>query len=213
MSRTEEVFRPALEGKKIPVLTLDNKWHRLFTQAEPDKRIKRLEEELNNLLKRQGKANTDIKEIKKIKKKLMAEIVEKADEAATGKDSRAEKKLAENKRLINECNEKMESYEDELIELPREIDRVNKELMVETMAVCYDRLKKNESEIKETAEWVAKIRVELKKRLIRKQEKEQLNQELYAYMHDILGADVIDIFDMEYLPQEEKKQEEPKKEE
>lgn len=213
MSRTEEVFRPALEGKKIPVLTLDNKWHRLFTQAEPDKRIKRLEEELNNLLKRQGKANTDIKEIKKIKKKLMAEIVEKADEAATGKDSRAEKKLAENKRLINECNEKMESYEDELIELPREIDRVNKELMVETMAVCYDRLKKNESEIKETAEWVAKIRVELKKRLIRKQEKEQMNQELYAYMHDILGADVIDIFDMEYLPQEEKKQEEPKKEE
>lgn len=213
MSRTEEVFRPALEGKKIPVLTLDNKWHRLFTQAEPDKRIKRLEEELNNLLKRQGKANTDIKEIKKIKKKLMAEIVEKADEAATGKDSRAEKKLAENKRLINECNEKMESYEDELIELPREIDRVNKELMVETMAVCYDKLKKNESEIKETAEWVAKIRVELKKRLIRKQEKEQMNQELYAYMHDILGADVIDIFDMEYLPQEEKKQEEPKKEE
>lgn len=203
MSRAEEVFQPALEGKKIPVLILDHKWHQLFTQAEPDKRIKRLEEELNDLLKRQGKANTDIKEIKKIKKKLMAEIVEKAEEAATGKDSKAEKKLAENKRLINECNEKMEGYEDELIELPGKIDRVNKELMLETMAICYDRLKKNESEIKETAEWVAKIRVELKKRLIRKQEKEQMNQALYSYMHDIFGADVIDIFDMEYAPKED----------
>lgn len=111
MARTDEIFIPALEGKKIPVLTLDNKWHQLFTQTDPDKKIKKLEEELNELLKRQGKANTDIKEIKKIKKKLMEEIVENADEASSSKGSKAEKKLADNKRLINECNEKMEFYE------------------------------------------------------------------------------------------------------
>lgn len=203
MARTDEIFIPALEGKKIPVLTLDNKWHQLFTQTDPDKKIKKLEEELNELLKRQGKANTDIKEIKKIKKKLMEEIVENADEASSSKGSKAEKKLADNKRLINECNEKMEFYEDELIELPGEIDRVNKALMLETMSICYDRMQSNAEEIRETAEWVAKIRVELKKRLIRKQEKEQMNHELYSYMHDIFGADVIDIFDMEYLSDEE----------
>lgn len=45
---------------------------------------------------------------------------------------------------------------------------------------------------------VAAIRVELKKRLIRKQEMEQMNQELYSYMHDIFGAEVIEIFDMKY---------------
>ena len=37
---------------------------------------------------------------------------------------------------------------------------------------------------------------------MKKQEQEQMNQELYAYMHDIFGADVINIFDMEYMQKE-----------
>ena len=45
MSRKEEVFIPALENKKIPLLTLDNTWHRLFTQTDPSDEILALEEE------------------------------------------------------------------------------------------------------------------------------------------------------------------------
>ena len=33
MPQEEEFFREALIGKKIPVLTLDNQWHKLFTQT------------------------------------------------------------------------------------------------------------------------------------------------------------------------------------
>lgn len=204
MSRTDEVFKPALNGKKIPVLTLDNKWHRLFTKAEPDRELKRLEKELNNLLKKQGKANTEIKDLKKLKNRLMGEIVHLADEATGGKDKNAEKKLEENKKLINECNEKIQEYEDQLIELPREIDRVNKELMIKTMEICYDTLKKNKVEIDETSKWISSVRVELKKRLIRKQEQEQMNQDIYTYMHNVFGPDVIDMFDLEYLNQQNK---------
>ena len=65
MSRTEEVFQPALIGKKIPILVLDHKWHKLFTQAEYSLEIKSMEKEMNSLLKRQGKVNTESKEIKK----------------------------------------------------------------------------------------------------------------------------------------------------
>ncbi len=128
----------------------------------------------------------------------MQEIVENAEGTAEGNDEKALKKMEDNKRLINECNERLTMYEDQLIELPREIDRVNRELMLQTMDICYDTLKANEAEIEETAKWVAAFRVELKKRLIRKQEKEQMNQELYSYMHDIFGAEVIEIFDMKY---------------
>ncbi len=198
MSRKDEIYSPALKEKKIPILTLDNKWHRLFTQTNPNKTILRLEEELNELLKKQGKATTESKDIKRLKKKLMQEIVENAEGTAEGNDEKALKKMEDNKRLINECNERLTMYEDQLIELPREIDRVNRELMLQTMDICYDTLKANEAEIEETAKWVAAFRVELKKRLIRKQEKEQMNQELYSYMHDIFGAEVIEIFDMKY---------------
>ena len=204
MSRTDEVCKPALNGRKIPVLTLDNKWHQLFTKAEPDRELKRLENELNTLLKKQGKANTEIKELKKLKNRLMGEIVHLADEATGGKDKNAEQKLEENTKLINECNEKTQEYEDQLMELPREIDRVNKELMIKTMEICYDTLKRNKEEIDETSKWISFVRVELKKRLIRKQEQEQMNQDIYTYMHNVFGPDVIDMFDLEYLNQQNK---------
>ena len=77
MSRSDDIYKPALASKKIPILTLDNKWHKLFTQAEPNKRLKKREEELNELLKKQGKANTEIKEIKKLKRRLMQGIMER----------------------------------------------------------------------------------------------------------------------------------------
>lgn len=202
MSRKDEVFIPALVNKKIPILTLDNKWHQLFTQTSPNKGIKRLEEELNELLKKQGKVNTESKEIYKLKKRLMQEIMESAENAAEGNDENAVKKLEENKRLINDCNEKLEEYEEEQLELPRKIETVNRELMLLTMETCYDTMKNNEKEIEDTAKWVAQIRVELKKRLIRKQEKELMNQELYSYMHDIFGAEVIELFDMKYSKEE-----------
>ncbi|MCI8977541.1 hypothetical protein D5282_08450 [bacterium 1xD8-48] len=205
MARKDDVFKAALSGKRIPVLTLDSKWHQLFTQAKPDRRIRRLEEKLNDLLKRQGKANTEVKEIRKLKKRLMQEIVENAQEASVENDGKAQKKAEDNKRLIGDCNKKIDAYEDELLSLPREIDDVNMDLMLATMDVCYDRLKANEAEITEIARWAAQVKEELKEKLVRKQEMESMNQGLYSYMHDIFGADVIDIFDMKYKKDNGKK--------
>ena len=37
-----------------------------------------------------------------------------------------------------------------------------------------------------------------KKNIIKKQNREINNRQIYSYMHDIFGAEVIDIFDMEY---------------
>ena len=44
--------------------------------------------------------------------------------------------------------------------------------------------------------------IELKKRLIEKQQMEQQNQEIYNYMHDIFGAEVVNLFDMKYNPEQ-----------
>lgn len=192
MANKDDIYKKALTGKKVPVLTLDNKWHRLFTMMEPDKELKRLEENLNSLLKLQGKMNTESKSIKKIKKKLMDEIVQLMER----NDSAAEKKIEENKRLIEECNEKLEEYQDKLLDIPKEIDQANYALMIRTMEMCYEVLKINEKEIDEIGQWITETRIELKKNIIRKQEKEFKNYELYSFMHDIFGADVVEIFDV-----------------
>lgn len=192
MSKKGESYKQALSGKKIPILTLDNKWHRLFTMMEPDRELKRLEENLNVLLRQQGKMNTETKSIKKIKKKLMDEIVQLMEY----EDKASLKKIDENKRLIEECNDKLDEYQDKLLDLPKEIDQANYALMIRTMEMCYEVLQKNTKEIDEIGEWINRVRIELKKNIVRKQEKEIKNHELYAFMHDIFGADVIEIFDV-----------------
>ncbi|MDE6388898.1 MAG: hypothetical protein K2L82_13950 [Lachnospiraceae bacterium] len=202
MSRAEEIFKPALVGKKIPILTLDNKWHKLFTQKEYTSEIKRMESDLNQLLKRQGKVNEECKELKKLKKKTMEEIVVLADEIEKTSSKKLEKQMEEHRRIVNECNEKIDTCEEEMVELPRQINQLNNKLMVATMEVCYRKLKKNTAELEEINAWITNIRRELKKKVVRKQEKEAMNNQLYAYMHDIFGADVLEIFDMKFNPEE-----------
>lgn len=199
MSNKDDVFKNALEGKKIPVLILDNKWHKLFNHADVTREIKALEERLNELVKRQGKVNTESKDIKRIKKTLMNEVMVIADNLLQSPDSkRLNKTMDDHKRLIEECNEKLKDYEEEMLELPREIDRTNKKLMLATMEICYKKLQENTKELSTINEWIKNVRRELKKKMVRKQEKEAENNNLYSYMHDIFGADVIEIFDMKY---------------
>ena len=202
MSRTDEIFEPALSGKKIPILTLDNKWHKLFTQKEYSTEIKRMESEMNKLLKRQAKVNEESREIKKLKKAKMDEIVILADEMGKAPSKKLEKKMEECRETVTACNEKIEACEEEMMELPRQINYLNHKLMLATMEVCYRKLQKNTEELEEIDEWINGIRRELKKKVVRKQEKEAMNHLLYSYMHDIFGADVIEIFDMKYDPKE-----------
>ena len=136
MARTDEMFKEALVGKKIPILTLDNKWHKLFTQSEFTPELKGLEKALNDLLKRQAKLSSETKEIKKLKKKLMDEVVILADEMGEHPTKKQDKDMADHKRLIEECNEKMDAYEEELVELPRQISQMNNQLMLITRDVC-----------------------------------------------------------------------------
>lgn len=201
MSRREDIYKPALTGKNVPILTLDNKWHRIFTQTEISNDILKKEAELNELLARQGKMNNESKQVKKLKAKLMNEIVElMGEDGENSLDAAASQKQSENKRLIQECNEKIDALQDDLIDIDKEIHEVNYELMLMSMDVCYETLAENTEEIQEIDKWINQIRIELKKNIVRKQEKEMLNQELYTYMHDIFGPDVIDIFDMKYNP-------------
>lgn len=190
-----EVFVRALEGKRIPILTLDNKWYQLLTE-EARENVAELERRLNTLLKRQGKLNNDAKEIKRLKKRLMGEIMSLMGEEGQEEGSESAQKSEQNRRLVEECNEKLEGVQDELLELPGEIEQANFQLMLATMDWCRDIMSENEEDIEEIAGWVSEIRVELKKRLVKRQELERHNHTIYNYMHDIFGAEVVDIFDM-----------------
>jgi len=197
LANTSESFKAALDGKSVPILPLDNKWYRLMSRLDKTDSMSALEEEIKELLKRQGKLNTLCKEIKKKKNRLLNEMVGNMD----AEDARELQE--QGKAQVEEYNAQMEAYQDELLDLPKLINEKNYLLMLETMALCYEALHTNSEKIMQISEWIDNIRIELKKNIVKKQESELKNQEMYAYMHDIFGPDVIDIFDMQYNPETE----------
>lgn len=197
--KSEQDFQEALKNKKIPVLVLDQKWHRLFAIHGKTDAIKSLEKEVNGLLVRQGQLNTKLKELKKLKNQLMGNIVANMnDEKTEDQEHLRQRKLDEDKRLIDEINTQLEECEDELLDIPKLIQEANLKLMIESMDYCYSKLRVNQSESKEIEDWINQVRIDLKKNIIRKQNRDINNREIYAYMHDIFGPDVLDLFDVQY---------------
>lgn len=195
MKNTDE-FRKALEHKKLPLLVLDQKWHRLFAIHGKTDEIRNAETELNNLLARQGKLNSDLKDYKKVKNQLMDEIVQNM-EGSDGNASDKEKVRDKDKRMIDELNERIDTAEAELLELPQKMKQVNENLMILSMEYFYAKIKINTQESKEIEEWINQVRIDLKKNIIKKQNRDINNREIYAYLHDICGPQVLDLFDVE----------------
>lgn len=211
--KDQQYFKSAIVGKRIPVLVLDQKWHRLFAIHGKPETVKSVESELNGLLGRQGKLNNDLKELKKLKNNLMNDIMDHMDGAEDEMDkSTRDKKMEDNKRLIDDINERLEQCEDELLEIPNQIAKTNEALMLETMDYCYDILRLNKQEADEIDDWIKQIRIELKKNIIRKQNRDINNKEMYSYLHDIFGAEILDMFDLKEETRivEESKSEEEK---
>lgn len=214
--KSEQDFQEALKNKKIPILVLDQKWHRLFAIHGKTDAIKSIEEELNGQLVRQGQLNTKLKELKKLKNQLMGNIVANMNgEESEDKEHLRHRKLDEDKRLIDEINTQLEECEDELLDIPKLIQEANLRLMIESMDYCYSKLRVNQEESKEIEEWINQVRIDLKKNIIRKQNRDINNREIYAYMHDIFGPDVLDLFDVQYedVFQDKEEKDSPKEEE
>lgn len=179
--KSQDVFR------NVPILTLDERWYRLINDKNKTDEIAYWEKQVNELLKKQGRINTDIKDIKKLKKQLINDVVENMEDTDTSKSK--QKLMSQNQRLIQESKDKIANLEDELLELPRELARANEKLLTETLKVCYDRMNANSEDIQVLDKWINATRVKLKKNILIKQDKETVNENTYSLIHDIIGPE------------------------
>lgn len=191
-------FHNFVKDKKLPILTLDTRWHELFPEDYKTAEIRELEQKVNNLLKKQGKLVNDIKDMKKLKKDLLKGIVVNMDIGRDLLGKAKEKKLDRNKQYIHELNEKLEAAEEELAELPYLIKEQNEALVAASVKVLYKTLESNNKELSEVAKWIADIREELKEKILIKHDLEERNTKIYTYMHDIFGVEVMEILDREH---------------
>ena len=67
-----------------------------------------------------------------------------------------------------------------------------------SMDYFYEKIRVNQTEAKEIEDWITQVRIDLKKNIIRKQNRDINNREIYSYLHDIFGAEVLNLFDIQY---------------
>lgn len=188
-------YESFIDIKRIPILPLDNRWHQLFPANQKPSHIKKLESEVMKLIKRESGVSKEMKDLLKLKKKLMDEIRLNMSEGADEKESIRKKKLEASGRLIQDINDKIEKIETEKYELPHKLVRANANLLFASINECYEQIDNNTKQIEALDIWINQVREELKKNVILKQEKEEMNQNIYTYMHDILGAKFMEVFD------------------
>lgn len=188
-----ESLKDLHEFKHLPLLTLDERWYRLMPDAIKTDEIRYWEKKVNELLKKRGQVTNDIQDIQKLKKQLIQSVVLHMEDDDT--DPKHNKLMQENQRLIQEAKEKIANLEDESKGIPSQLKKANQRLMIETVKVCYGKINENAKDIDVLDQWINATRIKLKKNLLIKQDKEVVNEEMYSYMHDILGSEVMSELD------------------
>lgn len=184
-----------LNGIKLPILTLDERWMTLFQGMQSDAAVKKIIKRLNELIKEQGGVVNKIKEMKALKKRLMTNIV---DNMSDSSDARRSKKQDANHRLILDINEKMDSSKDRLMDLPYEIMEANRELFFESVIYGYKTISDNQSVSKQLEEDIASLKNELAAKIKEKNRIDRENNAMYSFMHDMVGAELLEKFDEEF---------------
>jgi len=182
-----ENLMETIKKSKLPILTLDKRWLNFFVEEKPD-RIVELEKELNYILKSQGNVNSQREDLKRLKKTLMIEIVNNMDPE---KDSRAEKKLIKSKELIDDINDKLILIEDRELSIPKSLNETNAILALEGLKVLEEKTRNNNNDIENLTESIEELRIELKKKILLKQKKEEENDKIFSYLNSLFGRDIV----------------------
>ena len=187
-SNIDAVLAAAVSDSNIPVLILDSRWHELFPPGEKPESIVQLETVLENLLTEQGKLDNECKEMKRAKKKLMDGIV-----ANMGASS--QKVSKQSQKLIVQMNERIEAGTNRIMELPALIREANERLLVEGVKISYRSMKETEMALQEIKREIENLRISLEEKEQKKESMENQRDVMYSYMHDLLGPEMVELFD------------------
>ena len=122
-----------LKKRQIPILTLDTRWHQLFPEENKSDVIRKCESEVNHLLKNRGKTTNEIEELKKLKSKLMQNIVDNMQQTDGEDEKQRERRLEKSQQLIKEANRKLNFLEKKQGDIPEQLESANERLLTSTI--------------------------------------------------------------------------------
>ncbi|MBF8983392.1 hypothetical protein IZY60_07570 [Lutibacter sp. B2] len=187
-----------IKRNKIDVLIYDDHWKKIF-KDQATKAMKKNYKDLEKLCKEEQNAKRQIIICKNKKKKVMQEILELSNEVNNNKNESALHKLelARDQVLIN--NDQIDDYQFQIETLPKQIEKLNLELLEKSVNLAYEQVEKESKMINTLKDEIEKIRQKLYKAHEEKIVLEENEKKIYAYLHKTLGYEQTNKIDQEFF--------------
>lgn len=198
MFRNIELDENIIKKNKIPILIKDREWQKLF-QDNLTKSMEKLAQQLEELIAEEKECMNDLRKARKKKKILMEKILKLSNEVNTNDDKVAIVKLEQAKNMILEINDKIDELQFKLETLPNEIKNINFKLLKETVTKAYDDIKEGKNRISCLDKEIQRLRKILGNMWEEKFTTEKKVNNLYLYLHGILGHRETDKLDKKFL--------------
>lgn len=195
--KKQSTKRPKL-SKSFPPLILNKVWHDLFQGKKPS-HIQKQEKKLENLVKRHSQIKQELKEYDNLKKQLMEGILADMGNISESATDKLDKKMDTNAGLIKDLNLRIENSQDELLDLPAQIDACNHELAFLTAEAFYPMLIENTALYETTLKEIEELKTKLRSHLERKVDLEEINAKIYHGLHQVMGSDALDKMDEYFI--------------
>lgn len=196
-----------LKKNDIVILTLDERWNRIFKTIPISVAVKRQQDALNRLLGKKAALYQEQKNIEPEKIKHMNRIMALTVEAFDKDNEDAKKALAESKEKIEALNRRAQEIENELYQMKDMIRDANFRLLEETVHYVYDIMDRSRDRQKKLDRELEQVKIRLKALQAERQKISTDWTEIYAFFHNLLGSEELTKLDQLFLKPEENKDE------
>ncbi|HHU90515.1 MAG TPA: hypothetical protein GXZ22_05605 [Clostridiaceae bacterium] len=187
-----------LRKNNITRLSIDERWTKLFVTIQMPPELKKSEEEMNELIKKEAMLKNEQENLEPQKRKCMKQIMSLTKEAFENDNEEAKKKLKECKKEIERINDRTNNILEDIEELEEEMREANLELLNRSINYIFSTLKVNNERALQIKKELAEIE-EKKKLLSQEMETISLDWTKYAVdLTELIGTDPVKEFEEAY---------------
>ena len=195
LSLNDGYIRNVIGMANMPLLMFDQYWLALFPREHKSARITNCERRIVDLMKKEARIREKLRLLSDKKQKALANIQSLTAEAFTYKKKSAILEIKRSKRVILAANAYFLLAGHQLKVVEDEIQKVNRDLLEETVKVCYALMHESKERIGFLEPKVIQLREDLKTITLELAETEAQYERTYNLLHKLIGADVINQLD------------------
>ncbi|MBB6218795.1 putative nucleic acid-binding Zn-ribbon protein [Anaerosolibacter carboniphilus] len=198
MAKEMDLEEKIVRRNKIPILPFDQEWKENFG-IHQTKTMEEISKEIMEKVNEEKQGEHQIQRFRKKKKQLMNKILELSNEANTSNNDQALVQLESAKDEILRINDQLDELQYQQEILPKEIEKLNFDLLKETIALAYEDIKEGSERSKTVMEEILELRKQLTEKWDEKISLENRVNSLYSYLHNTLGHEETDKLDRMFL--------------